>query len=149
MKRWPLAATFVLFIALCVSAAYWAAQWLRPPQRPVAALPEATQLPPRLDAAAGLFGGQAAAAKQYQLRGVVVADTAGESVAVLAVDGKPARAVRVNGEVAPGVRVSEVHTQHVLLSEQGVVRRVEMPEDVKRRAKIVAADAPRRIEGGR
>src|SRR4030065_1562793 len=47
MKRWPLAATFVLFIALCVSAAYWAMQWLKPPSRPVAAPPQAMQQPPR------------------------------------------------------------------------------------------------------
>ena len=33
MKRLPLITSFVLFIALCVSAAYWAMQLFKPPLR--------------------------------------------------------------------------------------------------------------------
>ena len=64
-----------------------------------------------------------------------------ESVAILAVDGKPAQAVRVNAEVAPGVKVSEVQSNYVLLSEKGGIRRIDLPEDVKRQAKVGAANA--------
>ena len=149
MKRWPLAATFVLFIALCVSAAYWAMQWLKPPSRPVAAPPQAMQQPARLDAAAALFGGRTAiaASGNFQLRGVVVANNMIESVAILAADGKPAQAIRVNAEVVPGVKVAEVHPHYVLLSEKGSLRRIELPEDMKRRAKVGAPGAsPRKNE---
>jgi len=146
MKRWPLAATFVLFIALCVSAAYWAMQWFKPPLRPVAAPPQAIQQAARPDAAAALFGGRPAiaVASNFQLRGVIVANNMAESVAILAVDGKSARAVRVNAEVVPGVKVAEVHTHYVLLWDNGSIRRIELPEDVKRRVKVGAPDASHR-----
>lgn len=145
MKRWPLAATFVLFIALCISAAYWAMQWFKPPPRPVAAPQQVAQQPGvRLDAAASLFGGSKAvtAAGNFQLKGVVVADRMDESVAILSVDGKPAQSVRLNAEVTPGVEVAEVQTNYILLSENGSVRRVDLPENLKRRAKVGAAGVP-------
>jgi general secretion pathway protein C len=142
MKRWSLAATFVLFIAACVSAAYWAMQLFKPPLRPVAAPPQTVQIAPRLDAAAALFGGRPtiAVASNFQLKGVVVAGNAAESIAILAAGGKPAQVVKANEEVAPGVKVTEVHPRYVLLSEEGVVKRVELPEDMKGRAR---ADLPK------
>lgn len=137
MKRWPLVATFVLFIAACVSAAYWEMQLFKPPVRPVAAPPQTVQVAPRLDAAAALFGGRPtiAVASNFQLKGVVVAGNAAESIAILAAGGKPAQVVKTNEEVAPGIKVTEVHPRYVLLSEGGVVKRVELPEDMKGRAR--------------
>jgi len=137
MKRWPLVATFVLFIAACISAAYWAMQLFKPPLRPVAAPPQTVQIAPRLDAAAALFGGRPtiAVASNFQLKGVVVAGNAAESIAILAAGGKPAQVVKTNEEVAPGVKVTEVHPRYVLLSEGGVVKRVELPEDMKGRVR--------------
>lgn len=142
MKRWPLVATFVLFIAACVSAAYWAMQLFKPPLRPVAAPPQTVQIAPRLDAAAALFGGRPtiAVASNFQLKGVVVAGNAAESIAILAAGGKPAQVVKTNEEVAPGIKVTEVHPRYVLLSEGGVVKRVELPEDMKGRTR---ADLPK------
>lgn len=138
MKRWPLVATFVLFIAVCVSAAYWAMQLFKPPLRPVAVPPQAAQSTARLDAAAALFGGRPAiaAASNFQLKGVIVAGSAIESVAILAAGGKPAQALRINSEVLPGVRIKEVHPHYVLLTEGGVEKRVELPEDAKGRVRI-------------
>lgn len=135
MKRWPLITTFVLFIALCVSAAYWAMQLLKPPLRAVASPPPSSQSAPRLDAAAGLLGGRSsfAVASNFQLMGVVVASDPAESVAILAANGKPAQAVRTNATVVPGVTVKEVQRDHVLLSEGGVIKRVELPVNAKRR----------------
>ncbi|HEY8888128.1 MAG TPA: type II secretion system protein N [Gallionella sp.] len=130
MKRWPLITSFVLFIALCVSAAYWAMQMFNPPLRAVAAPPQSTQAAPSLDAAAGLLGGHsnAVVASNFQLKGVVVASNPAESVAILAANGKPAQAVRVNSQVLPGVTVKEVNKLYVLLSENGVIKRVTLPE---------------------
>ena len=134
MKRWPLLVSFVLFIALCVSATYWGMQFYKPPARAVAAPPPAVQAPPDPRAAVVLFGGRqgpVAVATNYQLRGVVSAGVSGESIAILAADGKPADAVRANREIQPGVIVKEVHPRYVLLQENGVIKRVELPEDAK------------------
>jgi general secretion pathway protein C len=134
MKRWPLLATFILFIALCVSAAFWAMQLFKPPVRPVAAVPQAAQAAVPLDATAALFGGRAVevvVASNFQLTGVVVAPDPKDSIAILVTDTKPPQTVRVNAEVMPGVLVKEVHKTHVLLLERGVVKRVELPDPVK------------------
>lgn len=131
MKRWPLVASFVLFIALCVSIAFWAMQLIKPPLRPVAAPPKAVQAPPPIDAAAALFGGRsnAVVASNFQLKGVLVSGTVGESIAILAADGKPAQSVRANTEIMPGITVKEVHRRYVVLLDNGVEKRVELPEE--------------------
>lgn len=135
MKRWPVMTSFVLFIALCVSAAYWAMQIFNPPQRAVAAPPQSAQAGPDLNAAAGLLGGHtnAIVASNFQLKGVVVASNPAESVAILAANGRPAQAVRVNSEVLPGVTVKEVNKHYVLLSEHGVIKRVTLPKNARGR----------------
>ena len=138
MNRWPLIASFVMFLALCVSVAYWGMQLFNPPLRAVAAPPQTNQAAPSLDAAAGLFGGHAHAvlASNFQLKGVVVASNPAESVAILAANGKSAQAVRTNKEVLPGVTVKEVNSRYVLLSEGGVIKRVELPENARTQMKV-------------
>lgn len=138
MKRLPLITSFVLFIALCVSAAYWAMQMFKPPLRAVAAPPQSVQAAPPLDAAAGLLGGHsnAVVASNFQLKGVVVASNPAESVAILAANGKAAQAIRVNSQVLPGVTVKEVDKHYVLISENGVMKRVDLPADAKRQLKV-------------
>ena len=135
MKRMPLITSFLLFIALCVSAAYWAMQLFNPPVRAVAAPPRTEQPMPSLDAAANLLGGHSTAvvASNFQLKGVVMASDPNESVAILAANGKKPQAVRTNAEVVPGVTVTEVQRDHVLLSEGGVIKRVELPRDARRK----------------
>ena len=134
MKRMPLITSFVLFIALCVSAAYWGMQLFNPPLRAVTAPPQSIPTP-NLDAAASLFGGNTTAVvtSNFQLTGVVMASNPAESVAILVANGKKPQAVRTNAEVMPGVTVKEVQRDHVLLSEGGVIKRVELPKDAKRR----------------
>lgn len=131
MKRLPLYVSFILFVMLCASAAYWAMQLFKPPVRAVAAQPQ-VQPEVNLDAAAALFGGRAGGvvvASNYQLKGVIDAHDAAGSAAILSTDGKPAQSLRVGDEVAPGVTVKEVHGQYVLLSDGGVTKRVELPEN--------------------
>lgn len=134
MKRWVILSSFVLFIALCGSVAFWSMQLFKPQVRPVAAPPQTATAAINLDAAAALFGGRPASvavASNYQLKGVVVSGRASESVAILSADGKPAQAVRVDREVMPGVVVREVRSQYILLSEGGITKRVELPDGVK------------------
>jgi len=135
LKRLPLITSFILFIALCASVAYWAMLLFKPPQRAVAAAPRTAQPAVRLDAAARLLGGRSitAVAGNFQLKGVVVAGDPSESIAILVANGKPPLAVRTDAEVAPGITVKEVRKSHVLLLEGGVVKRVDLPEDAKRK----------------
>lgn len=144
MKRLPLVASFLLFVALCASIAYWGLQLFKPPLRPVAAPPRAAQAEVHPEAAAALFGPRAAnvaVASNYQLRGVIFAGTARDSIAIISADGKPAQAVRVNTELVPGVTVKEVHREYVLLSEGGATKRVELPESAKAQGGVSTAAA--------
>jgi len=138
MKRWPLITSFALFIALCASAAYWAMQLFAPPMRPVAAPAQAIVAAPDLNAAASLLGGRggAAVASNFQLKGVVVASNPLDSVALLTSNVKPAQSFKTNQEVTPGTTLKEVARRYVLLSEGGVLKRVELPENAKSQMKV-------------
>src|SRR6478736_9205924 len=141
MKRWPLIASFVLFIALCACIAYWAMQLFKPAARPVAAPPRA-QVEVHTDAAAGLFGGRggpAAVASNYQLRGVIFSGNGRDSVAIISANGTPAQSLRVNTEISPGVTIKEVHRDYILLTDNGQEKRVELPEDAKSQSNISTA----------
>jgi general secretion pathway protein C len=129
MKRLPLLMTLLALVLLAASIAYWVLQLYQPPQRPLAPAPVASRPEPSADAAATLFGGEAAAAvvSNYQLTGVVADGR--DSVAILVADGSPPKAIRVGREVAPGVTVSQVHPRYVMLSDGGVMKRVELATD--------------------
>ena len=144
MRRLPQIVSFLLFIALCASVAYWAMQLFKPPVRPVAAPPRAAQAEVRPDAAASLFGnrkGTTAVASNYQLRGVIFSGSPRNSVAIISADGKPAQAIGVDQEIASGVTIKEVHRDYVLLSENGTTKRVDLPESAKGLEGIAAASA--------
>jgi general secretion pathway protein C len=130
MKRLPLFVTVLAVVLLSASLAYWGLQLFKPQQRAIAAPPVPPALALNIDAAKGLFGGQitVAAVSNYQLKGVVAARGA-DSSAILSIDNKPAEAVAVGKEVAAGVMVKEVHPKYVLLSEGGVIKRVDLPSD--------------------
>lgn len=134
MKRMPLLASFALFVLLCASIAFWAMQLFKPSGRSMAPPTQVGKPEVHLDAVAALFGGrpaQVAVASNFQLKGVVMSGTPGESVAILSADGKPAQTARVNKEIVPGVVVKEVHPNYVMLSEGGTSKRVDLPESAK------------------
>jgi general secretion pathway protein C len=141
-KRLPLFISFILFVALAASAAYWFQEFKKPPARTMVAPPEqATDL--TAQDAAGLFGGhQVAAASNFQLKGVVAARQVSDGVALLVADGKPTQAVKVGAEVVPGVSLKEVHPQYVLLSDGGVLKRIDLPEIRTLEATISQPEAP-------
>lgn len=145
MKRMPLLLTLLALVALSASIAYWVLQLYKPEQRPLAAAPVAAVPEPAVDAAATLFGGQAmaAVATNYQLTGVVAAGR--NSVAILVADGQPAKAFPVGKELSAGVIVKEVHPRYVMLSEGGILKRIELAVDAKPPADMAAPlpmDAP-------
>ncbi|MFP5392008.1 MAG: type II secretion system protein N [Gammaproteobacteria bacterium] len=131
MKRLPLLFSVLAVVALSASIAYWAMQLYKPPQRPLAVSAPVSVPEPSADAAATLFGGQAVAvvATNYQLTGVVAAGR--EGVAILVAEGQPPKAVRVGKEIGPGVQVVEVAPRYVMLSEGGMLKRIELATDAK------------------
>ena len=145
MKRMPLLLTLFALVALSASIAYWVLQLYKPDQRPLAAAPVAELPEPAVDAAATLFGGQAmtAVVSNYQLTGVVAAGR--NSVAILVADGQPAKAFPVGKELSAGVVVKEVHPRYVMLSEGGVLKRIDLAVDARPAADMAAPlpmDAP-------
>ncbi|HEY0064888.1 MAG TPA: type II secretion system protein N [Telluria sp.] len=131
MKRLPLILSLLAVIALSASIAYWVLELYKPPQRPLAPMTEAAVPEPSPDAAATLFGGQALAvvASNYQLTGVVAAGADG--VAILVADGQPPKALKVGHEFSSGVVLQEVHPKYVMLSEGGVLKRIDLATDDK------------------
>jgi general secretion pathway protein C len=130
-KRLPLLLSLFGVILLAASLAYWILQLYQPPQRPIAAAPQAALPDPTIDAAATLFGGQVAVASatNYQLTGVVADGR--DSVAIIVAEGSPAKALRVGRELAPGITLAEVHPRYVMLSDGGVMKRVDLAMDAK------------------
>jgi general secretion pathway protein C len=130
-KRLPLLLSLLGVILLAVSLAYWILQLYQPPQRPIAAVPQAAMPDPTIDAAATLFGGQVsvASATNYQLTGVVADGSS--SVAIIVAEGSPPKALRVGKELAPGITLAEVHPRYVMLSDGGVMKRVDLATDTK------------------
>jgi general secretion pathway protein C len=139
MKRLPIVLTLLALVALAATIAYWILQLYQPPQRPLSAAPLAEAPAPSIDAAATLFGGQAAAqvATNYQLSGVISAGN--QSVAIISANGAPSKALVVGKEIAPGVTVNEVHARYVMLSDAGVMKRIDLAPDTKAAAPIGAS----------
>jgi len=142
MKRLPLLFTLLALIFLAVSATYWGMQLYKPQQRPIAAVAPASLPEPSPDAAATLFGGQAMAnvATNYQLTGIISAGR--DSAAIIVADGQPPKAIKMGRELAPGVSISEVHPRYVMLSEGGVMKRIDLAPDTKPAIALSGAAAP-------
>lgn len=128
-SRAPVIASFLLFLLLCGSVAYWLLQWLAPEPRPVAAPPQAERSLPPVAAASNLFGGspQGGGMANVQLRGIIRSGRPGGSVAIVAAEGKPTRALPVDAEVLPGLTVKEINARTVVLSDRGTERELSLP----------------------
>lgn len=127
-KRLPILLSLLALILLAASIAYWVLQLYKPEQRPLAAAPVASQPEPSPDAAATLFGGQPTQViSNFQLTGVVSAGR--DSAVILVADGEPPKAVRIGRDIVPGVTVAEVHPRYIMLSDNGVMKRVDLVAD--------------------
>src|SRR5437763_9530561 len=138
-RRVPLLLSLLGVILLAASIAYWILQLYQPPQRPIAAVQVAQMPDPAIDAAATLFGGQVAVASatNYQLTGIVADGR--NSVAIIVADGSPPKALVVGKEVAPGVTLAEVYPRYVMLSDGGVMKRIDLATDAKAAAPMGGA----------
>ena len=129
MKRLPFLFTLLAVIALSASIVYWVMEFYQPKQRPMAPVVAARIAEPSAEAAATLFGGQASAIviSSYKLTGVI--SSGREGVAILLADGQPPRAVQVGKQIASGVVLKEVWPKYVMLSEGGVLKRIDIATD--------------------
>ena len=141
MKRLPLISSVLLFILLCVSASFWVLQLMKPPARKVAA-PVMMAPQAEVDSVVSLFGGSAAVASNYQLKGVVLANPMKQSVAIIIADGKPPQAYPINAEIQPGVTLSEVHSGYIMLLDNGISKRVELPQDARSNMQVAGYAKP-------
>lgn len=145
-KRIPLLLSLLGLILLAASIAYWILKFVQPPQRPLAAVVQAQMPDPPIDAAGALFGGQVAVASatNYQLTGVVAAGS--NSWAIIVADNGAPKALRVGKELSPGVTLSEVSPRYVMLSDNGVKKRVDLVQDTKAAAPM--GGNPGAVNGG-
>lgn len=125
----PLPVHLVGAAVLCATIAAWTLHLLHRPAMAVAVTP-ATQGPPEPDLALaarmfGDLGASATAALSVQVGGVLASSR--DPVAVLAVDGRPPRAVRLGQEVAPGTVLAQVSPQEVTLDRAGARLRYPVP----------------------
>lgn len=129
-KRLPLLISFILFIALAASSTYWGMELSKQKARPVAAPPPPQQAEVPVENAATLFGGKlaVATASNFQVKGVISSKSGHGGTAVILAEGQPAQTLGVGSEVAPGVSVKEIHAQYVLLLDNGVQKRLAVPE---------------------
>ena len=140
MTRLPALLSFLLFLALAATLAYWIPQWTAPAPRAVSSTvkTEHAQIP--VSAAANLFGGgsEGTAMANVQLRGVVHSGRASDSVAIIAVEGKPSRALRVNSEIAPGLKIKQILNKTVVVSDQGAERELSLPSFAAQESSVTA-----------
>nr|WP_315487421.1 type II secretion system protein N [uncultured Undibacterium sp.] len=130
MKRLPMLATVASFALLCAVLSYWGLQIFKPKIRPIAAPVMTASFEPAVGQWGSLFGQSAiaeAAPSNYQLKGVIVAAHAKDSAAIIAVDGKPTMTIGVGKALLNGVTLSEVHRDHIMVSEAGISRRIDLP----------------------
>jgi len=130
----PRACTVVLVLALVVTITGWALDFTarRTPSEPVrpvtvgnpAARTQAADIAP----IAFLFGALPGAdGSNIKLVGVIAQGKRGQGIALLAVDGRPALALRAGAEIAAGVTLAEVRADRVLVSRSGAIQEIRFP----------------------
>ena len=125
-------ASALLAVVLIASITEWALSFSarRGAPEPVKSLPTADLAidPQRADTAAiaRLFGASPEAAGGIRALGVMAEGASGRGIAVIAIDGKPARAVRAGETIAPGVVLAEVQRDGVLINRSGALQQIRI-----------------------
>ncbi|MFZ6686157.1 type II secretion system protein N [Undibacterium sp. SXout11W] len=131
MKRLPLLCSFLAFIFLIASLSFWGMRVFKPADRSVAR-PVLDNIEPGAGQWGGIFGGsqaEQAIASNYELKGVIIAKKATDSLAIVATNGKPAQTIALDAQIAPGIVLKEVAANYVMISESGLMRRISLPEN--------------------
>lgn len=135
-------ASVALAVILVASITNWllALTEARKPAEPVRPLPAGqVESAQSVDtqAIARLLGAQPGAAGNIRALGVMAEGASGRGIALISVDGNPARTVRAGELIAPGVVLAEVHRDSVLVNRAGALQQVRvvtkpLPEGVTR-----------------
>ena len=129
MRQLPTVTSFVIFLALCASVTYWLLQWMAPAFRPLVIPAQAEYPLPDVSAAADLFGGanEALGALPIQLKGIILANHPNESVAIIALNGKPARALNANAVVSDGILIKRITAHGVTMKDHSKEYQLSLP----------------------
>jgi len=128
------ATTLVLAVLLAVIVTDWALTFTarRSPAEPVRVLPagEVEARPSQVDVApiARLLGAaNPGEGGPIRALGVMAEGGSGRGIALLAVEGQPAKSYRSGDAVAPGVVLKEVRKNGVVLSRSGALQELRIP----------------------
>lgn len=132
MKRLPLISSLFAFALFCISLSYWGLQWLTPHSRSVALPVQSNALEPASGQWGSLFGlsqSQQPVASNYQLKGVILAKHAAHSLAIISANGKPGIPLAAGQDIAPGVQLKEITETAIVIIDNGVSKRIELPQN--------------------
>lgn len=126
---WLRIATVLLAIILVASVTKWALTFSarRTPAEPLRTLPagQVEAKAPSVDTAiiARLLGASGSAGNIRAL-GVIAEGTSGKGVALIGIEGQPARPVRAGDAIAPGVVLAEVQKDGVVIDRSGARQQI-------------------------
>ena len=130
--RIPRLAGLALAVVLVASITNWVLTFTsgRVPSEPVRNLPaNETEVGTRgVDTApiARLFGASGDAPTNIRALGVMAEGSTGRGIALIGIEGKPARAVRAGESIAPGIVLAEVRRDGVVLNRSGALQQIRL-----------------------
>ena len=125
-------AAIVLIVLLVASATHWALTFSarRTPAEPLRTLPagEVEARSPAVDTAAiaRLLGAAPGATGGIRALGVMAEGASGRGIALIGIDGQPARAVRAGEAIAPGVVLAEVRRDGIVIERSGALQHIRI-----------------------
>lgn len=128
---WLRIATVLLAIILVASVTRWALSFSarRTPAEPVRTLSagQVEAKAPSVDTAAiARLLGSSGTAGNIRALGVISEGSSGKGVALIGIEGQPARAVRAGDAIAPGVVLAEVQRDGVVIERSGARQQIRI-----------------------
>ncbi len=140
----PSWASLIIFLILCGSSAYWATELIRPGTRipPVTATPDAAAS--SVTSLELLMFGKPASAETTKiiLKGTLYETDPRKGVALLVIEGEPARSFRAGQEISPDIRLRAVYADHVIIGRGGSDFRIDLLEESAAKSAESAAATP-------
>ena len=130
--RIPRLAAIALAVVLVASVVNWVLTFTsgRVPVEPVRQLPanETEVRPAGADTAAiaRLFGASGDAPTNIRALGVMAEGSTGRGIALIGIEGKPARAVRAGEAIVPGIILAEVRRDGVVVNRSGALQQIRL-----------------------
>jgi general secretion pathway protein C len=122
----------VLAVALVASLTDWVLTFSgrRTASLPLKSLPagevETRAQPVDPAAIARLMGTSASTAGNIRALGVMAEGKSGRGIALIGIDGQPARAVRAGETIAPGIVLAEVQRDSVVINRSGAMQQIRI-----------------------